>query len=241
MPLVSRDRIGPTLRPEDVGLSEARYAFFLEHLFGRIVGDDEDFLDLLPLISDIEPPVLIVEPQAATILAFSRSKHDLVGRERTALHMGLHALNDTMFSDFALAFVEADRDLVLPYLWSMKVLWRDLFATVAIREDFHPQLGSGGDNLVHLAFMWFDVWLPPKVLETDAACREALWEILCEMLDSGNRVCEGAGWHGINHLRLESLVDATRISEKLSEYLNRCAPGDPMRRYAEICANSRAL
>lgn len=219
-------------------MAQDRYDLFLEHLYGRAVQPGEDWLDLVPnawmLTQAGQSPFCEQERQRATIVAFSRSRFDLVGRERSALFVGLHSYSDTGYSDYANDFLDADPGLVLPYLWSMSFLWRDLFARLAIDLSFHPTWGLSADRMVGLAFMWFDLWTPPKALETDARCREALWNLFCDMLDSGNRVCEAAAWHGVGHMN--RFLDQQQIDRRLDEYLRRCPVDDPMRRYATDAA-----
>jgi len=237
---ILRGQVGPTLRSADVGLSEERYAAFLDHMFGLSVQPGQDWMDLVPGVGCLaDEPLSLVERQLATVVAFSRSGTDLLDRDRSALFVGLIAYCSTAFSGYAYDFVEADRDIVLPYLWSMRYLWRDLFARLAIDPSFNPRSGGADEQIVYLAFMWFDLWSPPKVLETDVSCRDALWDILVEMLDSGNRVCEAAAWHGVAHLR--ELIDSTRASESLVDYLQRCQIDDPMRGYAELAVRGAVL
>ena len=248
------------LRPESLGLSEARYHIMLEEWYGRLLGVFTREAFIGEVISEVrEYPArsstaaAVSEWVAFNIVALSRSSVDLVPRRKISVAIGLHSL---VSADCVRHTRPLDAQTALMYIWSLERLFVDYFARVLPAHDDpfgeHPKVGIGGESvldfeaveqhrtnmfLVNDAYMWFDEWGAPEVAASNASCRDALWQTFCAMLDTGHPVCEYAAWHGINHQR-EWFQD-DRVDRALIEFLERRSAHTDLCRYARGASRGR--
>lgn len=242
---ITYSQIGPDLLPEQVGMSDSRYRFLLEHFFGRVphVYTEEEVSNLVPERGDLagteyyDPD----EWRTFTILAYSRCGIDLLGRPISSLDIGLRSWCMNTMSTLPNDLADIDKQDVVILFRAMEFLWTELIAKIVKDEDFDPR-GSGGSSIAVVVFMWFEGWVAPRALhssECDPSVKSAFWQVFRAMLSTRSRVVEAAAWHGINHYL--KVLDRKLVIQELHRFSLMYESGDTIVEYAKVASKGMAL
>lgn len=190
-------RNAATVTCESVGLDPALYASALRYLFDRPVPADNE----AEWFWNMDEPKFEATPlqwvHIQTVL-FANSATDLKPYSDEQVGMGLNyvmsnGVSDVshMVNDRSVPLVEAMR-----MMKALPALWRDC---IGPRMGDAQQTESGKKRLGFACFNWFDAWPSFWSAKHIPEWRDAMWNVLCDMLSSP--------WRDVQMAALDSLAD----------------------------------
>lgn len=202
----------PDWSPQGVGLAPEMYAAALRYLFDRSV----------PLAQEqewywnIEEPDFQATPlewtRIQTVL-FAQAGTDLAAYSDEQVGMGLNYVMSNAVSDVPFAAIDASvpLDEAMRMMQAMPALWRQCIGPRL--ASLQVPIGASAGRLAFVCYMWFDVWPTFWNVRHEPRWRDAVWQVLREMLDVPCREVQVAALHGIGHcggdLDRQDVIDQT--------------------------------
>jgi hypothetical protein len=198
--------------PQGVGLSPDVYAAALRYLFDRPLpqGSEREWY------WNVDEPAFEATPlewtRILTVL-FANAGTDLVTYGDEQLGMGLNYVMSNAISNVPFAAIDASVPLeeAMRMMQAMPALWRQCIGPRL--ASFRAPIGSAAGRLAYVCYMWFDVWPTFWNVRHEPRWRDALWQVLREMLDVPCREVQVAALHGIGHcgcdLERQDIIDGT--------------------------------
>lgn len=198
--------------PQEVGLAPERYAAALRYLFDRPVpqAQEEEWY------WGFEEPDFEATPLEWTriqAVLFARAGTDLAAYGDEQVGMGLNYLMNNGVSDVPFAAIDAGVpiDEAMRMMQAMPTLWRQCIGPRLVSQ--RPTIGNPQGRLGSVCYMWFDVWPTFWNVRHESRWRDAVWQVLREMLDVPCRAVQVAALHGIGHcggnLARQDVIDRT--------------------------------
>lgn len=195
-----------------LGLPAERYAAALRYLFDR----PEPQPQMHEWYWDLDEPEFIATPLEWTRIQtalFARAGEDLAGYSDEQVGMGLNYVMNNAVSDVPFAAIDASVpiDKALRMMRAMPLLWRHCIGPRL--AHLHIPIGSSAGRLGFVCYMWFDVWPTFWNVRHEPRWRDAVWQVLTEILGVPCREVQVAALHGIGHcgrdLERQADIDAT--------------------------------
>jgi hypothetical protein len=202
----------PDWTAQGVGLDPLRYAAALRYLFDRPLPQppaqewywnvDEPDFDATPL-----------EWTRIQTVLFAHAGTDLAAYSDEQVGMGLNYVMSNAVSDvpFAALHASVPLDEAMRMMQAMPALWRQCFGPRL--ASLHVPIGASAGRLAFVCYMWFDVWPTFWNVRHEPRWRDAVWQVLREMLDVQCREVQVAALHGIGHcardLQRQDAIDRT--------------------------------
>lgn len=197
---------------QSVGLEPEMYVAALRYLFDRPVpqapvqewywNPDEPDFDATPLDWT----------RIQTVL-FAQAGTDLAAYSDEQVGMGLNYVMNNAISDVPFAAIHASvpLDEAMRMMRTMPALWRQCIGPRL--ASLRSPIGASTGRLANVCYMWFDVWPTFWNVRHEPRWRDAVWQILQEMLDVPCRQVQVAALHGIGHcgryLERQDAIDRT--------------------------------
>jgi len=185
--------------PQALGLEPGRYEAVVSYLFDRPVpqgqGQEWYWDDDLEVFIATSP-----EWTRMQTAIFANAATDLIAFNDEQVGMGLNYIIDSGKSDVPFAAIEPSVPLqeAMQMMQAMKMLWRDCIGPRM--SSVHAPIGSGaGGRLGYVCHMWFDLWPTFYSVQHIPAWRDAVWDVLRDMLTVPCRAVQIAALHGIGH------------------------------------------
>lgn len=229
-------RTSAVLTAETVGLDPVLYAAALRYLFDRPVpsANEQEWY------WNIDEPEFAATPlewtRIQTVL-FANAGADLVPYCNQQVGMGLnHVMSNNagniphMANDPSVPLADA-----MQMMWAFPSLWRDCIGPrldpAEATED-----ASGVTRLDFVCHMWFDVW--PTFWNTKhiPEWRDAVWHVLCEMLDMPFREVQRSALHGIGHT-VHDLQRKEAIDQRIARFITTVPNDAELVNYARAAAD----
>jgi len=202
----------PDWSPQGVGLPSEMYAAALRYLFDRSVpvAHEQEWY------WNIEEPDFEATPlewtRIQTVL-FARAGNDLAAYSDEQVGMGLNYVMSNAVSDVPFAAIDASvpLDEAMRMMQAMPELWRQCIGPRL--ASLQVPIGASAGRLAFVCYMWFDVWPTFWNVRHEPRWRDAVWQVLREMLDVPCREVQVAALHGIGHcggdLVRQDVIDKT--------------------------------
>lgn len=198
--------------PQGVGLAPELYAAALRYLFDRSVPQAHE----QEWFWSIDEPVFAATPlewtRIQTVL-FAQAGTDLASFSDEQVGMGLTYVMSNAVSDVPFAAIDASvpLDEALRMMQAMPALWRQCIGPRL--APVQRPIGASEGRLAYACYMWFDEWPTFWRVRHEPRWRDAVWEVLREMLDVPCREVQVAALHGIGHcggdLDRQDVIDRT--------------------------------
>ena len=216
---------------DELGLDPARYLEMLRHVFDRASPDRDD--DASPL--DATP----LEWTRFQTVLFSNGQADLAGFDDDQVGAGLRHLMDNGHSDVPYAAIDPSVPLpeAMRMMAAMPGVWRGVFGPRL--AHVHRRIGSGSDLLGTTCYMWFDVWPTFHLARSVLEWRDAMWELLSQLLAMPWREVQVSALHGIGH-NAGDLARQPAIDAAIAAFVQQVDLADvEVRTYAEAARLGR--
>lgn len=187
------------ITPAALGLSTEKYETALRYLFDRPVpvkGEQEWYWNIDEPEFDATP----LEWTRIQTVLYANAGADLAPYCNEQVGMGLNHVMSNNAGDIPHAAV--DRSVPLEEAMRMMAvfpqLWQDCIGPRLAHS--HTAIGSGDDGrLGFVCYMWFDVWPTFWCARDIPQWQDAMWNVLCAMLDVPCRAVQIAALHGLGH------------------------------------------
>lgn len=218
-----------------IGLDEALYARALRYLFDRPVPDksgqewfwnvDEEEFQATPL----------QWTHIQTVL-FAQAGRDLAPYSDEQVGMGLNYVMSNCVSNVPHMATDNSVPLAdaLRMMRAFSHLWRDCIAPRLAHVQAPIGSASGG-RLGFVCYMWFDVWPTFWQARHIHEWRDAMWQVLCEMLDMPCREVQIAALHGIGHDG-DELQRSGALRECMNAFIRNVQNDEELKNYAQAAA-----
>ncbi|MGA0611272.1 hypothetical protein [Caldimonas sp. KR1-144] len=200
----------PDWSPQGVGLAPQRYEAALRYLFDRPVPQTHD----QEWYWNIDEPDFEATPlewtRIQTVL-FARAGIDLAPFGDEQVGMGLNYVMSNAVSNVPFAAIDASvaLDEAMRMMRAMPMLWRQCIGPRL--ASLRVPIGTTTGRLAYVCYMWFDVWPTFWNVRHEPRWRDAVWQVLREMLDVPCREVQVAALHGIGHcgrhLERQDIID----------------------------------
>jgi hypothetical protein len=221
----------------DVGLSDAMYRDAIKYLFDRA--------EVSPTIGaewywNIEEPKFNATAREWVLIQtvlFSRVGVDLAPFSNEQVGMGLNYIMDSGIGRPASCIFDesVSKDERLALLTHLPTLWRDCIG--ARLNDVLAPIGSvTHGRLGYVCYMWFDVWSPAYISQSDENWSKAFWAMLKEILASNVREVQIAALHGIGHCAVGFGFDREVEEAVRAFWLNLKDTDEELKSYAKAAA-----
>ncbi len=222
----------PDFSPAGVGLAPERYAAALRYLFDRpvpLAHEQEWYWGLDEPDFDASP----IEWTRIQTVLFAQAGTDLAAYSDEQVGMGLNYLMNNAVSNVPFAAIDpaVPIDEALRMMQAMPALWRQCIGPRL--AHLRVPIGASAGRLAFVCYMWFDVWPTFWQVRQESRWRDALWQVLREMLDVPCREVQVAALHGIGH-NARYLERQDEIDRVLRAFGLGLAPDDTeLKTYAE--------
>lgn len=219
-----------------IGLDETLYANALRYLFDRPVpaaNEEEWFWNM----DEEEFQATPLQWTHIQTVLFAQAGDDLAPYSDEQVGMGLNYVMSNCVSDVPHMATDPSVPLAdaMCMMRAFPTLWRNCIGPRL--ERVHAPIGSARGRLEFVCYMWFDVWPTFWQVRHVPEWRDALWQVLCEMLDTPCREVQIAALHGIGHdgpqlqrpddlqQRMAAFIRDVRNDEELKTYAHAAACG----------------
>ena len=214
--LTARERrLGRETTPvscESVGLDPAVYGAAVRYLFDRPVPEKSG----QEWYWNIDEPAFDATPLQWThiqTVLFANAGTDLAPYSDEQVGMGLNYVMSNAVSNVPFAAIDASvpLDEAMRMMQAMPALWRQCIGPRL--ASLQAPIGATAGRLPYVCYMWFDVWPTFWNVRHEPRWRDAVWQVLREMLDVPCREVQVAALHGIGHcgryLERQDAIDRT--------------------------------
>lgn len=112
-------------------------------------------------------------------------------------------------------------------------LWRECLGPRL--ESAPSAIGSRGDRLYFVSYMWFDVWPTFWANRHVPEWRDAMWRVWCEMLALPWREAKVSALHGIGHEGVH-LNRPKELQTHMDAFIQSVTHDDELKNYAQAAA-----
>ncbi|MCL2307513.1 MAG: hypothetical protein FWC38_04675 [Proteobacteria bacterium] len=226
--------------PQSVGLAQELYAAAIRYLFDRLetktMGQewfwniDEPFFDATPL-----------EWVRIQTVLFANAGADLAAYSDEQVGMGLNCVMSNCISDIPHAAHDPSvpLDEAMRMMRAMPALWRDCIGPRL--ASLRAPIGSSKGRLAFVCYMWFDVWPTFWHMRHEPRWRDAVWQVLNEMLAVPCREVQIAALHGIGDCGRD-LQRQDAIDRRIDVFIRSIDKSDQeLRDYADAARQGAVL
>lgn len=224
------------LTAETIGLDPALYAAALRYLFDRPVPakkEQEWYWDH----DEREFAATPLEWTRIQAVLFANAGSDLAPYNNQQVGMGLNHVMSNNAGDIPHMATDASVPLAdaMQMMKAFPFLWRDC---IGPRLDQAEATGDsdGVKRLDFVCHMWFDVWPTFWNAKHIPEWRDAVWHVLCEMLDMPFREVQRSALHGIGHT-VHDLQRKEAIDQRIARFVTTVAQDAELVNYARAAAD----
>lgn len=228
----------PDWSPQGVGLAPQLYAAALRYLFDRPAPDSQG----REWYWDIDEPEFEATPLEWTriqCVLFANAGTDLAAYSDEQVGMGLYYVISNNVSNVPFAAIDASvpLDEAMRMMRAMTILWRQCIGPRL--ASVRAPIGSSRGALGQVCYMWFDIWPTFWNVRHEPRWRDAVWQVLQEMLDMPCREVQVAALHGIGH-RARDLERRDVVDSVVEAFIRAIDQDDrELRDYADAARRGR--
>lgn len=190
----------PDWSPQGVGLAPELYTAALRYLFDRSVPPaQEQNQEWYWNINEPDFEATPLEWTRIQTVLFAQAGTDLAAYSDEQVGMGLNYVMSNAVSDVPLAAIDVSvpLDEAMRMMQAMPALWRQCIGPRL--ASMRLPIDATAGRLAYVCYMWFDVWPTFWNVRHEPRWRDAVWQVLHEMLDVPCREVRVAALHGIGH------------------------------------------